>query len=108
MGGDSPLFGFGCIPKPAMNPLHVYDYEELYRSVRPDEYKTIEGKVNISASAFNDRERKPSVDRAWIDRDFKDIRKSPADGITKLIASEVRANSDVATFDAKGRKIGLH
>ena len=91
-----------------MNPLHVYDYEELYRSVRPGEYKTIDGKVIISASAFNDRERKPSVDRAWLDRDFMDIRKSPSDGITMLIAGEVRSNSAVETFDGKGRKIGQH
>jgi hypothetical protein len=108
MDGDSLFFGFGCIPKRAMNPLHVYDYEDLYRSVRPDEYKTIGGKVIISASAFNDRERKPSVDRAWIGRDFKEIRKSPSDGITKLTAGEVRTNSSVEAFDAKGRKIGRH
>ena len=91
-----------------MNPLHVYDYEKLYRSVRPGEYKTIGGKVIISASAFNDRDRKPSVDRAWLDRDFRGIRKSPADGITMIIAGEVRSNSSVEAFDAKGRKIGQH
>src|SRR5450759_3146279 len=91
-----------------MNPLQVYNYEALYRSVRPDEYKTIGGRVIISASAFNDRERKPSVDRAWLDRDLKEIRKSPTDGITKLIAGEVRSSSNVAIFDKKGRKTGQY
>src|SRR6202030_4326465 len=83
-------------------------YEELYRSVRPGEYKTIGGRVIISASAFNDRDRKPSVDRAWPNRDFKEIRKSPVDGITKVIAREVRNTSTVGAFDGKGRKVRRH
>jgi hypothetical protein len=91
-----------------MNPLHVYDYEELYRSVRPDEYKTVAGKVVISVSAFNDRERKPSVERSWPGREPQDVRNSPTYGVTKLIAAEVRGSSTVAIFDKKGNKTGQH
>jgi len=91
-----------------MNPLHVYDYEELYRSVRPDQYKTISGKIIISASAFNDRERKPSVDRSWPGRDPKDARQSQADGITKLFAREIRSTCNVPIFDKKQRQTDQH
>jgi hypothetical protein len=91
-----------------MTPTHVYDSEELYRSVRSDEYKTINGRVIFSASAFNDRDRKPSVDRSGMRKDPKDARKSPTDGITKLIAREIRGTCKISIFDKKGKVTGQH
>jgi hypothetical protein len=91
-----------------MTPKHIYDPEELYRSVRQGEYAIRNGQVAFSASAFNDRERKPSVDTSAIRKDPRDSRKSPSDGIAKLVAGEVRKISAIPIFDQKGRKTGEH
>jgi hypothetical protein len=91
-----------------MQPMHIYDSDELYRSVREGEYKTINGKVAFSASAFNDRERKPSVDTSSIRRDPRECRKSPDQGVTKLVAHEVRSARKIPIYDAKQKVIGEH
>jgi hypothetical protein len=91
-----------------MTPFHVYDPDQLYRSVRPGEYTTREGKVTFSASAFNDRDHKPSVDTSAFRKDPRDARKSQADGVAKLIAGEVRKSCKIPIFDNKKRRTGEH
>ena len=88
--------------------MHVYDPDELYRSVRVGEYTTRNGKVAFSASAFSDRERKPSVDVSSIRTDPREARQSADQGVAKLIAGEVRKSSKIAIFDKKGKKTGEH
>jgi hypothetical protein len=91
-----------------MTPMHVYDFEDLYRSVRPDEYRIVDGRVVISASAFKDRDRKPSVDKPWLDRAVEETRMAPENGVTKLLAKDVRYTCRVSTLDKKGREIINH
>lgn len=91
-----------------MQPTIVSDCEELYRSVRPGEYVIVEERTIISASAFNDRERKPSVDRKWEGRKIEETRKSSSDGIVKIVADDVRKTSSVGIFDEKGKRTSEH
>lgn len=91
-----------------MTSTHVYDRDELYRSVRAGEYTTLNGKVAFSASAFNDRERKPSVDVSSIRKDPRESRRSIADGVAKLVAGEIRGTCKIPIYDKKGRPTGQH
>jgi hypothetical protein len=86
----------------------VPDSDELYRSVREGEYKTINGKVAFSASAFNDRDRTPSVDMSSIRTDPREARKSVDQGVAKLVAREVRASRKIPICDDKGNQTGEH
>lgn len=91
-----------------MEQMHVYDPDNLYRSVREGEYITRDGKVAFSASAFNDRERKPSVDTSSIRTDPRETRKSVDQGVAKLIAGEIRKTCKIPIFDSKGKRTGEH
>jgi hypothetical protein len=91
-----------------MQPLHVYDDELLYRSVRPGEFTVVNGRTVFSASAFNDREKKPSVDKQWYGRTAEATRKSPENGVLKLVAGDTRQTCKVAIFDSKGKAIDEH
>ena len=91
-----------------MTPIHVYDSDELYRSVRVGEYTTRNGKVAFSASAFSDRECKPSVDTSSIRQDPRESRRSTADGVAKLVAGEIRCSCQIPIYDKKGRPTGQH
>lgn len=86
----------------------VQDDEELYRNVRGGAdsgeyfYDTV-GKLRIQPEAFRDRSKKPSVDRAKL-LDFDPSRAllpktnlEKANGIVSLMASDVRAITDVIT-----------
>jgi hypothetical protein len=42
----------------------VDDAEDLYRSIRADDYSYQDKKLFFSSTAFDDREMKPSVDRS--------------------------------------------
>jgi len=86
----------------------VPDADELYRSVREGEYKTINGRIAFSASAFNDRDRKPSVDMSSIRRDPREARKSVDQGVAKLLAREVRSSRKIPAFDKKGKQTAEH
>jgi hypothetical protein len=91
-----------------MNPTLVDNSESIYRSIRHDagEYTEVNGKVVFSASAFNDKEHKPSVDRSAIRLDPKDARRSISDGIAKIEVADVRARCDIKIVDDKGRETG--
>jgi len=91
-----------------MQPLHVYDYEELFRSVRPNEFSVVDGRVVISASAFKDSQRKPSLDKQWYGRAAEETRKAPDNGVAKIVAAEARKISSVTILDHKGRPTGGH
>lgn len=91
-----------------MTSVQIVDADDLYRSVRAGEYTILNGRVTFSASAFNDRERKPSVDAASLRADPRESRRSTADGIAKLVAGEVRQTCKVIIFDKKGKPTGEH
>ena len=91
----------------------VLNEELLYRSVRdsgdhhgcdPD------GRlVRVGNSAFNDPERKPSVDRALLrEGGPKDSRFSQQDGIVTMGAGEVRSISTVVTNNKKAEPLHGH
>jgi hypothetical protein len=86
----------------------VPDSDDLYRSVRKGEYSTINGQVAFSASAFSDRDRKPSVDMSSIRPDPRDARKSTEQGVAKLVTGEVRKSSKIPIYDAKQNQTGEH
>lgn len=80
-----------------MEVTFVENAEALYRAVsaNSEHYELISGGLRVSSSAFNDRWRKPSVDRSAFRADPKYTRKKETDGVTRLRASEVRSICDL-------------
>lgn len=80
----------------------VRDDELLYRSVRSEseveEYFFDRGKLIIRPAAFNDKHKKPSVDRAELREFDPSLSKlNETDGIVSLIAGDIRAIKKVKT-----------
>jgi len=72
----------------------VEDTEDLYRAIRADRGEftlSREGQIRFSASAFNDRGRKPSVDRSSIRTEPRDARITDTDGVTAVNTAKVRS-----------------
>jgi hypothetical protein len=71
----------------------VDDPEELIRRIPADSgfYNTNDGTLRFSASAFNARDRMPSVDRRKMRASLDDCKNDATDGLVLLIAAEVRA-----------------
>lgn len=87
----------------------VNDEEILYRSVMTDHYQPDQqtGKKRLSSQAFQDRERKISVDIANLcNNDPLYTQKSETDGVTSLLASEVKA-IQLLKKDSKGKTINI-
>jgi hypothetical protein len=75
-----------------MEPTLIADDEWLYRLVRSHEYAVREGRVFFSASAFNDRGFKPSVDRSALRHDPSVMKVEATDGVAKCLTETVRAS----------------
>jgi len=80
----------------------VRDDELLYRSVRSEseveEYFFDRGKLIIRPAAFNDKRKKPSVDRAELREFDPSLSKlNETDGIVSLIAGDIRSIKEVET-----------
>lgn len=94
----------------------VEDHERLFRSVKitsPSIKRDELGKPKISASAFNDRERRPSVDRAHLidNNPLNTNLYQPGDFVLELDASQIRGISAFEEFDNKGQRVadkGVH
>ncbi|MCK1629674.1 hypothetical protein [Bradyrhizobium sp. 162] len=91
-----------------MSVIHIEDSHDLYRSVKEGEYTTRNGQLTFSASAFNDRDRKPSVDTSALRNDPREARRSPEQGVTKVTAAEVRRTSGIPIRNAAGEQIAAH
>lgn len=80
-----------------MTPTKVEDEESLYRAIQSGsgEYVRADGALRFTVLAFADRECKPSVDRSSIRTDPNGAKKSSTDGVTRLIANQVRAICDI-------------
>lgn len=91
------------MPEFAMEATPVEDIEDLYRAIRSDgtEFTVTGGQVRFSASAFNDRARKPSVDRSAVRTDPRDSRKSATDGVAVVRAAQVRSIRTIRVDPAK-------
>jgi hypothetical protein len=87
----------------------IDEAEELIRRVPadPNLYGTdpASGELRISSSAFNDPELKPSVDRRKMLAKLEDSKKTPTDGLVKLVTMDVRNIKTVEQFDKAGNKI---
>jgi len=90
---------------------HVSDDEELYRNVRgkltEDEYfyDPHTGRLIITAQAFRDKKKEPSVDRAKL-RDFNpEQSRIPGSGIVSLVTEDVRHIGMVETKDPAGKTV---
>lgn len=66
----------------------VADDEWLHRSINKTQCRDI-ASVKLSSTAFNDRYKKPSVDRAHM-RSAEQTKFSPTDGVVKLLTVNVR------------------
>lgn len=92
----------------------LVSHEELiYRAVRdtPDHHGCDEqGKLlRLGTSAFNDPEKKPSVDRATLQAGGPaSSRKVSSDGVVTLRAAEVRGVSSAVTNNSKGKALHVH
>lgn len=92
----------------------VGDYELLFRRIpfrteSPLYYaRQADGTIRVSSSAFGDRNRRISVDRALLcESDPKHAQISSADGVVSLLAGEIRKDS-VATFTKGGELSVVH
>lgn len=65
--------------------------EQLYRSVKndPQLFGVANGVVRFSASCFNDRAAKVSVDRALLRLNAEEAKLSPTDGIIRLLTKDI-------------------
>lgn len=83
--------------------------ELLNRAVKDDIrlHSWVDGRFVLSVNAFNDRYRKPSVDRDQLRDRPESSRKNDTDGVVQLTADEVRA-CQVVTNDAKGKPQHSH
>jgi hypothetical protein len=82
------------IALPVPTPItFIEDAEDLVRSVpvECDSSDPTTGATKISASAFNDQAKQPSVDRRNMLTSLDSAKKKPSDGLVKVIAREVRA-----------------
>jgi hypothetical protein len=96
---------------PATTP--VLDDETLYRSVRDDRLNFVcdgQGSLTrLSTTAFNDRGKEPSVDRATLRPSGPpSSRRSESDGVVSLVTLDVRAIRAVVTYDNKGKVVQSH
>lgn len=84
---------------------YVEDVEIVFRSVldHPSMFTMdSDGRPRFSSSAFNDRERKPSVDRAKLtDGQASSSCQMPESGVVSLIVARTRAIQTVKTLDSK-------
>jgi hypothetical protein len=55
--------------------------------------------MHFSASCFNDRGAKVSVDRANLRRDADEAKLSPTDGIIKLLTKDIREMAPIPAMD---------
>jgi hypothetical protein len=85
----------------------VEDKEMLFRAVKDHDNHHLTDPsgmlMRLGQSAFNDPERRPSVDRAEMRGDAVATRQDDSDGVVQLQTSEVRG-IPCATMDAKGQK----
>lgn len=87
----------------------VAENEILYRRVPYVEglyVKQPDGAVKFSSQVFSDPSFRPSVDRAILhDHDPERTQKVPSDGVTSVVAQDVRSIDTVVQNDEKGNPI---
>lgn len=71
----------------------VQSTEILWRSIRPDQVAFPNGILKISATAFNDKNMKPSMDRKNLRSLPEETRLNDGDGVAQIITADVRAIS---------------
>src|SRR5258708_40034471 len=85
----------------------VADEEILYRNIQDGRRRyelQPDGTLHFSSEAFLEPEMEPSVDRADLcSHDPRHSQRDDSDGVTSLLASEVRAIRDVGQATKKGR-----
>ena len=93
----------------------VEDDEQLYRGVKEKApggeicFRLDSGRVQFFSAAFNDREKRPSVDRAKLHHfNPHRTRVSEEDGIVMLLTSRVRQLGLVHVFDQRGKVRSEH
>jgi hypothetical protein len=74
--------------------------EEVYRRIPNDLsfYRIVGGRKALSSSAFNDRARKPSVDRAAM-TSAEDVRTARSDGVVRLKVLAIRSVQPPVAID---------
>ena len=90
----------------------VLDDEHVLRSI-PDDPQLFDcdgagSLVRLSNSAFNDRNMRPSVDRACMHCKAGDARRLPAAGVVSLHVARVRTVRGIVTNDSKGMQKHTH
>ena len=78
----------------------VGDDEVLYRRVGREWASFRDGAWRLTSEAFNDRQQKPSVDRAILRAGPQETQRLVSDGICTLVGGEVRGISGVIPVNA--------
>lgn len=97
----------GADPRPVVPEDRVGDDELLYHRVRAEHFgRDAENKPFVSANAFNDKRKKPSVDRAHLTGFDPAYRRwEQSDAIVSLLTEEVRAIDTIVENTATGSPI---
>lgn len=85
-------FGAGSWLEQTFCENRVSDWELLYRSIRKSEIAPVDSErgFRVSSAAFNDVNRRPSVDRALLRSSAQVSKRGATDAIAGLISAHVR------------------
>ena len=87
--------------------IRVIDEENLYRRI-PNFRDNIwweDGKIRLSSSAFNDRYKKPSVNRKALLPNPSETQENPSDGVVFLIAVAIRSIAGMVSKNDRGKVV---
>jgi hypothetical protein len=86
------LCGGGYLLEAAACDRPVWNFEFVYRSVKRDDLSQRPGdkKLRVSSAAFNDRNKRPSVDRAMLRKRPEHSKKSGTDAVYALPVGRIR------------------
>ncbi|MGI8554546.1 MAG: hypothetical protein ACR2PL_27710, partial [Dehalococcoidia bacterium] len=94
-------------PRARLSEDRVADEELLYHRVREQYFgRDAENKPFVSTNAFNDKQKKPSVDRANLTGfDPQRTRWEVSDAVVSLLTGEVRAITSIIERTATGAPV---
>ena len=111
--GDGTPTGTEALPANQLPITHIGNEERLFRAISDHENHHATDPsgmlVHLCHSAFNDREKRPSVDRENLQTGGPEAtRLNESDGVVVFQADEVRGIHGVVTLDAKQQPLDSH
>ncbi|MBP0631978.1 hypothetical protein [Cupriavidus sp. AcVe19-1a] len=89
----------------------IDDTEIVYRRVPNDPmfFRIEEGRLRLTSAAFNDKAKRPSVDRSsLLNKDPQRAKTATTQGVVGLVVGEVRRVDKVTRTDVNGNVVETH